>query len=445
MIRFILATFASFFLAGSATAAVEIEEVTSPGGFKAWLVEEHSIPFGAIEIRFKGGASLDPEGKRGVINLMTGLIEEGAGDLDAQAFIRARDELAASFGFKVYDDALSVSARFLTENRDEAIGLLRQALVNPRFDDQAIERVRAQVLSMIRSGETDPNAMAGRAFNSLAFGSHPYGSSEDGTLESVQALTRDDIVAAHQSVLVQDRVYVGAAGDITAEELGFIMDRLLGDLPASGPPLPGDVSVGLTGGVTLVPFETPQSVALFGHVGIARDDPDFFPAFLANEIFGGSGLQSRLSEEVREKRGLTYGVGTYLANYEHADLLIGQLASANDRVGEAIDVVRAEWERIANGGVTEEELEETKTYLTGAYPLRFDGNGTIARIMVGMQVSGLTPDYITTRNDKVNAVTLEDIKRVAARIYQPDSLRFVIVGQPDGIEEVNLGGNGPNE
>ena len=302
---------------------------------------------------------------------------------------------------------------------------------------QAIERVRAQVLSIIRSDETDPNAIAGRAFNSLAFGGHPYGSSEDGTLESVQALTRDDIVAAHQSVLVQDRVYVGAAGDITAEELGLIMDRLLGDLPVSGPPLPEDVPVGLTGGVTLVPFETPQSVALFGHVGIDRDDPDFFPAFLANEIFGGSGLKSRLSDEVREKRGLTYGVSTYLANYEHADLLIGQLASANDRVAEAVEVVRAEWERIATGGVTEEELEETKTYLTGAYPLRFDGNGTIARIMVGMQMSGLTPDYITARNDKVNAVTLDDIRRVAARIYRPYALRFVIVGQPDGIEEVN--------
>mgnify|MGYP001828111941 CR=1 FL=1 len=437
MIRVVFAALASFFIAGSASAAVEIQEVTSPGGFKAWLVEEHSIPFAAIEIRFKGGASLDPEGKRGVINLMTGLIEEGAGDMDAQSFIRARDELAASFSFSVYDDALSVSARFLTENRDEAISLLREALVNPRFDDDAVERVRAQVLSVIRSEETDPNAIAGRAFNSLAFGSHPYGSSEDGTLESVQALTRDDIVAAHQSVLVQDRVYVGAAGDITAEELGLIMDRLLGNLPLSGPPLPGDVLPGLTGGVTLVPFETPQSVVLFGHVGIERDDPDFFPAFLANEVFGGSGLKSRLSDEVREKRGLTYGVGTYLANYEHADLLIGQLASANDRVAEAVDVVRAEWERIANGGVTEEELEETKTYLTGAYPLRFDGNGTIARIMVAMQMSGLTPDYITTRNDKVNAVTLEDIRRVAARIYQPDALRFVIVGQPVGIEEVN--------
>lgn len=437
MIRIFITVLTVLIVSGPARAAVEIQEVTSPGGFEAWLVEEHSIPFAALEIRFQGGASLDAPGRRGAINLMTGLIEEGAGDMDARAFITARDDLSASFTFDVYDDALTVSARFLTENRDEAIALLREALVNPRFDEEAIERVRAQVLSGIRSDANDPNSIAGRAFDAMAFGDHPYGSSRDGTEDSVGSLTRDDIVAAHRATIAQDRVYVGAAGDISAEELAEVMDMLLGDLPETGAPLPEEANVQLTGGVTLVPFETPQSVALFGHIGIDRHDPDFFPAFLANEIFGGSGRQSRLSNEVREKRGLTYGVGTYMADYDFADLMIGQLASSNDRVAEAIDVVRAEWERIATEGVTKEELAEIKTYLTGAYPLRFDGNGPIARIMVGMQMQGLTPDYITTRNDKVNAVTVEDIKRVAARIYLPDELRFVVVGQPVGVENVN--------
>ena len=437
MIRVVLSALTALILAGPVQAAVEIQEVTSPGGIEAWLVEEHSIPFSAIEIRFKGGASLDPEGKRGVINLMTGLIEEGAGDMDARAFIEARDDLAASFSFEVYDDALSVSARFLTENRDEAVALLREALIAPRFDEEAIERVRAQVLSSLRSDATDPNSIAGRTFDALAFGDHPYGSSRDGTPESVASLTRNDIVAAHRSVLARDRVYVGAAGDITAEELGQVIDTLLGDLPETGAPLPGEAEVGLTGGVTLVPFDTPQSVAMFGHQGIPRDDPDFFPAFVANEIFGGSGRQSRLSFEVREKRGLTYGVGTFLANYDHADLIVGQLASANDRMGQAIEIIRDEWTRIATQSVTETELEEIKTYLTGAYPLRFDGNGPIARIMVGMQMEGLTPDYITSRNDKVNAVTLEDVGRVVKRLFQPDALRFVVVGQPDGVENLN--------
>jgi zinc protease len=437
MIRAIASFLTVLFLSGPVFAAVEIQEVTSPEGFEAWLVEEHSIPFVALEIRFKGGSSLDPEDKRGAINLMTGLIEEGAGDMDARAFIEARDDLAASFSFDVHDDALSVSARFLTENRDEAVALLREALVNPRFDEEAVERVRAQVLSGIRSELNDPNRIAGHTFDKLAFGDHPYGSARDGTLESVTALTRDDIIAAHKAVLAKDRVYVGAAGDITAEELGGIIDTLLADLPEEGAPMPEPAELALSGGVTLVPFDTPQSVTLFGHIGIDRDDPDFFAAYVANEIFGGSGRQSRLSDEVREKRGLTYGVGTFLADYDYADLLLGQFASANDRMAQAIDVVRDEWERIAAEGVTETELEEIKTYLTGAYPLRFDGNGPIARIMVGMQMQGLTPDYINTRNDKVNAVTLDDVKRVAARIYRPEELRFVVVGQPDGVDNVN--------
>lgn len=437
MIRIWLVFALTVLAAAPLRAAVDIQEVVSPGGINAWLVEEHSIPFVALEIRFKGGASLDPEDKRGATNLMTGLIEEGAGDLDARAFAEARDALAASFDFDVWDDAFSISARFLTDNRDEALALLREALINPRFDEDAVERVRGQVTSMIRSDATDPNTIANRTFDAMVFGDHPYATSRDGTLESVGALTRDDMVAAHRAVLARDRIYVGASGDITAEELGALLDALLGDLPAAGASLPEDVEPRIAGGVTVVPFATPQSVALFGHEGIPRDDPDFFAAFVANEIFGGNGRQSRLSLEVREERGLTYSVGSFLVNSDHADMLLGQFASANDRVSAAIDVVKDEWAKIAANGVTETELEEVKTYLTGAYPLRFDGNGPIARILVGMQTVGLTPDYITTRNDQVNAVTLADVKRVAERIYQPDNLHFVVVGQPESLESTN--------
>ena len=437
MIRFALAALLTAVFAAPLHAAIDIKEVTSPGGIEAWLVEDHSIPFAAIEIRFRGGGSLDREGKRGAVNLMTGLLEEGAGDMDAQAFAAARDALAASFGFDSHLDAVSVSARFLTENRDEAMALLREALVNPRFDQEAVDRVRGQVLSGLRSEATDPNTMASRAFYGMAFGTHPYGSDMRGTLESVAALTRDDVVNAYQDALARDRLYVGATGDITAQELGVLLDELLGDLPDTGAPLPGPVEVSVTGGVTVIPFETPQSVVFFGDAGIPRDDPDFFAAFVADAILGGSGRQSRLSTEVREKRGLTYGVGTALVNFDLSDILLGQFASANDRVGQAIGIVRDEWAKIAEEGVTDAELEEAKTYLTGAYPLRFDGNGTIARILVGMQMDGLTPAYVIERNDMVNAVTAEDIRRVAQRLYRPDNLRFVVVGQPEGVESVN--------
>jgi zinc protease len=428
---------ASIVFALPAFAAVEIRDVESPGGISAWLVEEPSIPFVAIEIRFRGGAALDPEGQRGVTNLMTALLEEGAGDLDARAFAAAREELAASFSFEAYDDSLSVSARFLTENRDEAVALLREALVDPRFDQDAIERVRAQVLSMIRSDAQDPNVIAGRTFDALIFGDHPYGSARDGTLDSVSALTRDDIVAAHGTALTRADLYVGAAGDITPEELGLLLDTLLGDLPEGTPLTVEPAPYLLEGGKTVVPFDTPQSVTLFGHRGIARDDPDFFAAFLANEIFGGRGLQSRLSTEVRENRGLTYGIGTFLSEADGAPLLIGQSATENARMQESIDVIKAEWASAAAEGFTLEELAEAKTYLTGAYPLRFDGNGPIARIMVGMQMDGLPIDYIETRNDKVMAVTLDEVNRVAAALYDPEALHFVVVGQPEGLDASN--------
>jgi len=437
MSRLILTALAVIALTAPARAAVDIQNVTSPGGITAWLVEEHSIPFVALEIRFKGGASLDAPGKRGAINLMTGLIEEGAGELDARGFAAAQEALAATYKFDVYDDALSVSARFLTENRDQAVALLKSALTEPRFDPDAVERVRGQVLSIIRSDAKDPDEIARAAFNGMVYGAHPYGTSSNGTLESVSALTRDDIVAANRGVITRDHLYVGAVGDITAEELGALLDTLLGDLPASGAAEPAEATLTFDGGVTVVPYETPQSVALFGQKGLARDDPDFFAAFVMNTVLGAGGFDSRLMTEVREKRGLTYGVYSYLADKDYADLMVGRVASANDRIGEAIEVIRAEWTRIAAEGVGEDELELAKTYLTGAYPLRFDGNARIAGILVGMQLGDLPIDYAAMRNDKVRAVTMEDIKRVAARLMDPEHLTFVVVGQPEGLETTN--------
>ncbi|MEM8653256.1 MAG: pitrilysin family protein [Pseudomonadota bacterium] len=433
MIRLFAALTIAIFASLPARAEVDITEVTSPGGITAWLVQEPSIPFMALELRFRGGASLDAPGKRGAINLMTGLLEEGAGDLDARAFARASEALAASFGYDVGDDSLSVSARFLTENREAAVDLLRKSIIEPTFEQSALDRVRAQVLTGLRSDTTDPDEIARETFDRLAYGEHPYGSNYRGTLDSVAALTRDDIVAAHRAVFAKDRLYVGAVGDITPEELGPLLDALLGALPEQGAPQPGPADILIEGGTTVVPFDTPQSVAIFGQPGIAQDDPDFFAARLLNQVLGAGGFESRLTTEVRVNRGLTYGVYSFLVPRDHAATLQGQVASSNDRIADAVSVIRDEWARAAEG-VTQEELDAAKLFVTGAYPLRFDGNAPIARIMVGMQMLGLPIDYIATRNDKVEAVTLDDVKRVAGELLAPDDLHFVVVGQPEGLE-----------
>jgi len=436
-IRLFAAAALALAAAAPVRAAIDITPVTSPGGIDAWMVEEPSIPMVALELRFEGGASLDAEGKRGAIHLMTALLEEGAGEMDAQDFSIAVESLAAEFDFDAGPDALSVSARFLSENSEEAIDLLRLALTQPRFDEEAVERVRGQVLSSLASDAKDPDAIASDRYNAMAFPDHPYGSAHEGTPDSVAALTRDDLIAAKDRVLARDRVHVAAVGDVDGEELGAMLDDLLGALPAEGAPLPGEADFALDGGLTVVEFDTPQSVVAFGHEGIGMDHPDFFPAFVMTQILGGGGFNSRLMEEVRRERGLTYGIYAGLWTQLYADQLRGGTSTVNDRVGETVAVIRDEWERIAEEGVTQDELDRAKTYLTGAYPLRFDGNARIANILVGMQLDDMPIDYVNTRNDRVEAVTIEDVQRVASEVFRPDDLHFVVVGKPQGLEAGN--------
>lgn len=431
------ALLAALMIALPAWAGVKIQEVTSPGGFNAWLVEDHAIPFTALELRFRGGTSLDAPGKRGAVYLMTGLLEEGSGDLRAQDYARAVESLAAGFSYDADKDAVSISARFLSENRAEAVGLLRQTLFEPRFDQDALDRVRAQILAGLRADAKNPNNIAAHAFARMAYGDHPYGSDGKGSIETVQALSRQDIFDAHEAVFARDRVYISAVGDITAAELGALLDELLGALPETGAPIPGPAEVQIKGGVTVVDFDTPQSVALFGQKGIERDDPDFFTAYVMNQILGGGSFETRLMTEVREKRGLTYGVYSYLVPRDLAAVYMGSVASANEKMAEAVEVIRGEWRRMAEEGVSAQELRDAQTYLTGAYPLRFDGNGRIAAILTGMQMDDLPVSYVETRNERINAVTLEQLNSFAARFLDPEGLHFTIAGRPEGLKTTN--------
>lgn len=434
MMRRVIGACAALLLPVPAFAAVEIQEVTSPGGITAWLVEEQSIPFTAIELQFEGGANEDSAEARGATYLMMGLLEEGAGEMDAQAFAERREAIAARTSFDSSNDNVTINLSFLTEMRDESIDLLRAAMTDPRFDPDAVERVREQVLAGLAADARDPGEIAGRTYNALSFADHPYGSDYKGTPETVAALSIEDLREAHARALTRDRVTVGVTGDISAEELAPLLDRLLGDLPESTPVDIPAITPQLRAGVTVIDFPSPQSVVLFGQPGIDFEDPDYFAAFVLNQVIGGSGFDSRLMTEVRVKRGLTYGIGTFLSVRDKTEQLLGQFSSSNDKAGEAIEIIRAQWAEIAENGITEAEMEAAKTYLTGAYPLRFDGNSRIAGILTGMQSIGLPIDYIPTRNDQIYRVTLDDVKRVAQRLLDTDALHFVVVGQPEGLE-----------
>ena len=296
-----------------------------------------------------------------------------------------------------------------------------------------MERVRGQVLANLRAGEKDPGSIAGDKLRARMFPGHVYGLPADGTIETVTGLTRADVVAAQQGALARDRITVAAAGDITAAELGLLLDQLLGALPASGATLPGRAEVASAVGLQVTEFPGPQAIVAFAAPGIVFDDPDYFAAVVMNEILGGDRFGSRLMDELREKRGLTYGVRTNLSAFDQGEMISGSFATGVETAAQAVEVLRAQWALMAADGVSEEELAKAKTYLTGAYPLRFDGNAAIAGIMVGMQTLDLSPDYPKTRNDRVNAVTVEDVARVAARLMDPEKLFVTVVGAGTGL------------
>ncbi|MEL7346314.1 MAG: pitrilysin family protein [Pseudomonadota bacterium] len=431
-----LAVAASALLAGPAAAGIEIAEETSPAGIVFWHVEEPSIPMVALEVRFEGGAALDPAGLAGLSRMTVDMLDEGAGDLDATAFAAEADALSMRMGFSAGRDATSLSARFLTETLTPAAALLAQALAAPRFDADALDRVRARMLSSIASSETDPGTLARDAWYVSAFAGHPYAIPARGTAESVAAVTLEDLAAQVPRLMSRDRATVAVVGAIDAAAAGVLIDQVLAGLPETAPAdavIPPVPPVAPPAGVEVIELDVPQATALFGHGGLERSDPDYIPAFVMNYVLGGGGFSSRLMTEVREKRGLAYGVYSYLSDLEGAPLYLGSVQTENARIAESLSVIRAEWARMAAEGVTDEELADAKRYLTGAFPLRFDTNAKIAGFMIRAQQAGLSRDYVDLRNGLIEAVTREDIARVAARLLDEEALSIVVVGTPEGL------------
>lgn len=417
----------------SPVAALDIQEVTSPGGVKAWLVEDHSTPMLTLSFSFVGGESSDPVGREGRARLVSGLLDEGAGDLDSQAFQKALTDNSIRLRFNSRIDRFSGELVTLTETRERAVDLLRLALTQPRFDSGPVERIRAQVMASIRNDLQNPRSIASRAWWGASFPDHPYGRSGDGTLDSVAAVTVEDMEAFVNSTFARNGLVVSAVGDIDPSGLASLLDQVFGELPAESSALPAaDTAPEAHGETVVVEVQVPQSVVVFGHAGIARDDPEWYAASLLNEVMAG-GFGSRLTEEIREKRGLVYGVYAYLLPLDHAPLVVGGLATQNARVAESLDILRAEWARMAEQGPTAEELADARTYLLGSFPLRLvDSDGT-ASVLMGLQESELPIDYLDRREELYRSVTLDDVRRVARRLYRPEQLTVVVVGMPDGV------------
>ena len=415
--------------------AMDIQRVTSPGGIEAWLVESHANPLIAMRFAFRGGASQDPADKEGVAYFVTAMMDEGAGDLTAVQFQEAQQSLAMQMDFDASRDVMLGNVRTLTENAEETFKLLRLVMTQPRFDQDAMDRVRAQILAGLKFDANDPETVASLAWDKLAFNDHPYGRPIKGTMASITNIERQDLHDYVKRVFARDKLVISVVGDIDAETLGRVLDQVFGELPehavltpvADAPPPFGPTR-------EVIAMDVPQSVAQFGHRGFQRRDDDFIAAYVLNYIIGGGGFSSRLMEEVREKRGLAYSVYSNLYPYQHGAVFVGNVATKNEAVGQSLAVIESELKRLSEQGPSADELKSAKSYLTGAYALRFESSASIASQLLWIQIEELGIDYVDKRNKLIDAITLDDIKRVAKRLIESDRLITTIVGRPVGTK-----------
>jgi zinc protease len=410
-------------------AAAKIQHLISPGGIEAWFVQESTVPLIAMEFSFGGGATQDPANKPGVGTMVAGLIDEGSGDLNSQAFHEHLDRRAIELSFSVTRDYFRGSLRMLKDNKDEAFDLLHMSLTSPHFESADVERIRTQIISGLKRDTSSPTALASRKFLELAFGDHPYGRQPGGTLESVPTIDVADLKDYVRRVLAKDTLKIAVVGDIDAASLGKLLDQTFGSLPAKASLTPvADIEAAKPPQRAFIPLDVPQTVVTFGGPGFRRNDPNFMAAYVANHILGGGSLSSRLYREVREKRGLAYSVYDSLLWMDHSALFVGSTGTRADRAGETVDAVDKEIRRMAEEGPTQRELDEAKSYLKGSQMLALDTSSKLAAALLQYQLDKLPIDYIEKRNAMVDAVTLDDARKAAQRLWG-HGLLTVIVGR----------------
>lgn len=416
--------------------AMNIQSVKSPGGIEAWLVEEHGVPLMALRFAFEGGNSQDPAGKEGTGNFITAMMDEGAGDIKSAAFQERMEDIAMHMSFEDSKDSLYGSLETLTVNRDKATALLKLALTKPRFDPDAVDRIRQQLLANLAYAEKDPEKVAANEWYAMAFPGHPYGRSANGTKETVAKISHDDLAAFHKRTFAKSNLKVVAVGDIDAATLGKVLDEVFGGLPDKADLIPVTKTEPVSGGTQkVIEMNVPQSVAIFGEGAMPRKDPDFMAAFVINHILGGGGFSAKLMEEVREKRGLAYSVYSYIQPFQHTSILSGSVATKNESMAESLAIIRTELKKMADNGPTPADLDGAKQYLTGSYALRFDTNSKIASQLLGLMQEGFERDYVEKRNKIIEAISMDDVKRVAKRLLKPDGLIVTIVGKPVGLDK----------
>lgn len=412
-----------------------IVEVKTESGLSVWLVEDHSLPMIALQYLFlDSGTSLDPDNKQGLARLLSNTMDEGAGDLDSQGFQKILADNSITLSFNAGRDGFGGQIKTLTRNKDVAFSLLEKTMTSPRFDEEPVGRMRDSNIVRIRSSMGEPDWMAARLLNDRAFEGHPYSKNSGGTLSSLASIKPDDLRKFKQDYLTKDRLLIAITGDITPEQVKTSLDKTfsaLTDKAQDGNI--ADTNLQNGGKIFLYEQPIPQTIMEINLPAFGREDPDYYALQVMNYIYGGGGFGSRLMDEVREKRGLTYGIYSSLNDYRHLDVIGISTSTKNESAAEVLKLIGESMTAMQTRPVSEKELADAKSYITGSMPLALTSTDQIAAIILNLRVDGVPIDYLDHYAEKINAVTVADIQRVAKRVLNPENMVTILVGKPENI------------
>lgn len=422
---------AALLLVGSGLvhASPEIQHWQTGNGARVYYVPAPELPMVDIRIIFDAAGARDEI--PGQALMTNALLEEGTAKMNADAIADAFAAVGAHFSTSSHQDMSVVSLRSLTkaELLGPAVATAAQIISQPTFPKQALERERKRLLIALQGKKQSPGAIADDAFFAAAYGEHPYATDASGTEESVKKIKRKHLVEHHQRYYVGNNAIIAIVGAVDRSQAERLAETLLGSLPAgaAAPPIPKAEPLE---GAKLIKkdFPSSQTHLLVGQPAIKRGDDDYFPLFVGNHILGGSGLVSRLSEEIRDKRGLAYSTYSYFSPMRQRGPFRMGLQTRNDQAGEALRILKQTLVEFMKNGPTEDELEAAKKNITGGFALNLDSNSKIVENIAMIGFYELPLDYLDTYTDKVDGVTVEQIKQAFARHLQPDNMVTVMVG-----------------
>ncbi len=419
--------------------ALDVKEVNYYKDKKAWLVNNNNLPIVAIKFAFKAGSGIDFKGKKGTANLTASLLDEGAGNYSAKEFKKVLADNSITLNFSVSHDNFYIDLYTLKENLDLSFQLLDLALTKPIFKLEEVNRIKGNIKLILEESYKDPDEIASRIFREVLFEGHPYKYDTLGVLEDIDKIEKQDLELFLKTNLRLDNFYVAASGDINETELKKYLKKYFKKFDKKNK-ITSNIPIHkkkIEPKIYLHKKDLRQSTIMFAGEGISRNDPYFYPAYVMNYILGGGGFFSKLTTEIREKRGLVYSVYSYLYRYDKYNFFSGGAETSNENVDKVIKIIKEEIMKVKKEGVSEEELKNAKNYLINSYVLRLDSNKKVASILLNTQMDGLNTDFFEKRNDYINSVSLKDIKKIASKILDENQIFFLVIGEPSNLKNIS--------